>query len=49
MPLPRRVPQKIDLKPKKHHGFFFLIWFLGFLVPPLGGCFSLPRVYVNRC
>jgi hypothetical protein len=34
--MPVRVPQKISLVPKKHHGWFFVIWLCGFLLPPLG-------------
>lgn len=34
---------KLDLKPKKHHGFTGLIVLLGFFVPPLGQPPPLPR------
>lgn len=30
------LPKKIDLRPKKHHGFQVVLWLLGLLVPPLG-------------
>ncbi|KAL7418384.1 hypothetical protein Q5752_006842 [Cryptotrichosporon argae] len=30
-----KIPKKISLKPKAHHGFQFFIFILGFLLPPL--------------
>lgn len=30
------LPKKIDLTPKKHHGFQVILFILGMLVPPLG-------------
>jgi hypothetical protein len=30
------IPSKISLKPKKHHGYFVVIWICGMLLPPLG-------------
>ena len=30
------VPKKVDLKPKKHHGYAALLFILGTLLPPLG-------------
>lgn len=30
------LPQKVDLTPKRHHGFQVLLFFLGWLLPPLG-------------
>ena len=31
-----KLPKKISLKPKKHHGFQVFLWLLGLLLPPLG-------------
>ena len=31
-----KLPKKLDLRPKKHHGFQFFLWALGMLLPPLG-------------
>lgn len=33
-----KIPKKIDLRPKKHHGFYIFIWIMGMLLPPLGEC-----------
>ncbi|GHJ85948.1 hypothetical protein NliqN6_2350 [Naganishia liquefaciens] len=33
--MPIRAPTVISLKPRKHHGFFVLIWLCGLLLPPL--------------
>ena len=30
------VPQKIELKPKRHHGYTVLLFIMGTLFPPLG-------------
>jgi hypothetical protein len=30
------LPKKIDLRPKKHHGWTFLIFLFGFFLPPFG-------------
>lgn len=30
------IPQKIDLTPKRHHGYAVLLFILGTLFPPLG-------------
>jgi hypothetical protein len=30
------LPKKIDVKPKKHHGFYVVLVLLGWLLPPLG-------------
>lgn len=30
------LPQKVDLTPKRHHGFQVVLFFLGWLLPPLG-------------
>ncbi|OWZ76592.1 hypothetical protein C366_05032 [Cryptococcus neoformans Tu401-1] len=30
-----KLPKKISLKPKKHHGFQVFLWLLGLLLPPL--------------
>jgi hypothetical protein len=30
------IPQKIELKPKKHHGYSVLLFIMGTLFPPLG-------------
>jgi hypothetical protein len=30
------IPSKISLKPKRHHGYFVVIWICGMLLPPLG-------------
>lgn len=30
------LPQKVDLTPKRHHGFQFVLFILGWLLPPLG-------------
>lgn len=32
------VPTKVDLTPKRHHGFQFVLFLLGWLLPPLGEC-----------
>jgi hypothetical protein len=36
MSLNHYLPQKVDLTPKKHHGFNVLLFILGMLLPPLG-------------
>lgn len=33
-----KLPDKIEFKPKKHHGWTGLIILFGFLLPPLGKC-----------
>ena len=30
------LPKKLDLTPKKHHGFQVVLWLLGMLLPPIG-------------
>lgn len=35
-----KLPKKISLKPKKHHGFQVFLWLLGLLLPPLGELYS---------
>ncbi|WVO14276.1 hypothetical protein L204_101908 [Cryptococcus depauperatus] len=35
MSLNHHLPKKVDLTPKKHHGFLFVLLILGFLLPPL--------------
>lgn len=32
------IPKKIDLTPKRHHGYSVLLFILGSLFPPLGTC-----------
>jgi hypothetical protein len=33
--LQSKIPKKIDLTPKKHHGFQALLILFGFLLPPI--------------
>lgn len=35
------IPSKIDLKPKRYHGYAFLLFIMGTLFPPMGS--SSPR------
>ncbi|GFZ48730.1 hypothetical protein JCM24511_06479 [Saitozyma sp. JCM 24511] len=35
MSLNHYLPKKISLKPKRHHGFYFFLFLLGLLLPPL--------------
>jgi len=36
MSLNHHLPKKVDLTPKRHHGFNVLLFILGCLLPPLG-------------
>jgi len=31
-----RIPPKIDLTPRRHHGYAVLLFIMGTLLPPLG-------------
>lgn len=33
--LQAKIPKKVDLRPKKHHGFHVLLMIFGFLMPPI--------------
>lgn len=33
--LQAKIPKKVDLRPKKHHGFHALLVLFGFLMPPI--------------
>jgi len=35
MSLQSKIPKKIDLTPKKHHGFQAVLMLFGFLLPPI--------------
>jgi hypothetical protein len=36
MSMNQYLPKKVDLTPKRHHGFNVLLFILGMLLPPLG-------------
>lgn len=40
------IPSKIDLTPKRHHGYAVLLFILGTLLPPLGQSLVVTAVVV---